>query len=231
MKPYPSVVVLLCVLLSVDTTWGSNHHEDRFREEQDRGGRTIEVSSSSSNGSSSSEDSSPRTVTRKATKKTTATPTSAPTPSLQMFLEQYPEVKDRSAEEQAHLYMVYKLHLNGATPDNLAKYQTVTFNFFDCRKDEDSAALNQNVDAWLDQRIGKAQTSWGCQITTEPGDDPGSSINHCSPLPTGIPVPNRLNITGLAQCEIFGWGTAEACCRSSPNSRVGTTAWPWSDCV
>ena len=135
MKPYPSVVVLLCVLLSVDTTWGSNHHEDRFREEQDRGGRTIEVSSSSSNGSSSSEDSSPRTVTRKATKKTTATPTSVPTPSLQMFLEQYPEVQGRSLEEQEHLYMVYKLHLKGATPDDLAKYTSTAMNAFSCCKD------------------------------------------------------------------------------------------------
>ena len=82
MKKYHSVV-LFCMVLSLDTTWGSsNHHENRSREAQDPGGRTIEVSSS--NGSSS-EDSSPRTVTRKATKKTTATPTSAPTPTLQML--------------------------------------------------------------------------------------------------------------------------------------------------
>ena len=104
MKPYHSVV-LLCVLLSLDTTLGSSNHDDLSREEQDRGGMMIEVSSS--NGSSS-DDSTQKTVTRKASKKTTAP--STPMPTLQVFLERYPKVKDRSAEEQAHLYMVYKLY-------------------------------------------------------------------------------------------------------------------------
>ena len=60
-------------------------------------------------------------------KKTTATPTS--TPTLQMFIQQYPEVNDQSSEEQAQLYKVYLLHLSGATPDDLEKYQTNAFNF------------------------------------------------------------------------------------------------------
>ena len=58
----------------------------------------------------------------------TATPTS--TPTLQMFIQQqYPEVNDQSSEEQAQLYKVYLLHLSGATPDDLEKYQTNAFNF------------------------------------------------------------------------------------------------------
>ena len=126
------MVVLLCVLLSLDTTLGSSNHEDLSREEQDQGGRTIEVSSSSSNGSSS-DGTSRKTVTRKATKKTTAP--STPTPTLPMFLERYPEVKDRSAEEQAHLYMVYTLYLDGAKPDDLTKYATVALNLWSCCKD------------------------------------------------------------------------------------------------
>ena len=134
------MVVLLCVLLSLDTTLGSSNHDDLSREDQDRRGRMIEVSSS--NGSSS-DDSSRKTVTRKATKKTTAP--STPTPTLPMFLERYPEVKDRSAEEQAHLYMVYKLYLKGATPDDLAKYMSTALNYFSCCKD--------------------GATSTGCQIT------------------------------------------------------------------
>ena len=88
----------------------------------------IEVSSS--NGSSSSDDRSRKTVTRKATKKTTAP--STPTPTLPMFLERYPEVQDRSDEEQKHLYMVYTLHVKGATPDDLAKYTSTAFHFFGC---------------------------------------------------------------------------------------------------
>ena len=123
----PFVVVLLCALLSLDTTvCSSSNHDDFSREEQDRGGRMIEVSSS--NGSSSSDDRSRKTVTRKATKKTTAP--STPTPTLPMFLERYPEVQDRSDEEQKHLYMVYTLHVKGATPDDLAKYTSTAFNFF-----------------------------------------------------------------------------------------------------
>ena len=84
------MVVLLCVLLSLDTTLGSSNHDDLSREEQDREGRMIEVSSS--NGSSR-DGTSRKSVTRKKTKKTTAPSTS--TPTLQMFLERYPEVKDR----------------------------------------------------------------------------------------------------------------------------------------
>ena len=57
----------------------------------------------------------------------TATPMS--TPTLQMFIQQYPEVNDQSSEEQAQLYKVYLLHLSGATPDDLEKYQTNAFNF------------------------------------------------------------------------------------------------------
>ena len=129
---FPFVVVLLCcVLFSVDTTLGSSNHDDVSREEQDQGGRMIEVSSSS-NGSSS-DDSSRKTVTRKATKKTTAP--STPTPTLPMFLERYPEVQDRSDEEQKHLYMVYTLHVKGATPDDLAKYTSTAMNAFSCCKD------------------------------------------------------------------------------------------------
>ena len=41
------MVVLLCALLSLDTTvCSSSNHDDFSREEQDRGGRMIEVSSS-----------------------------------------------------------------------------------------------------------------------------------------------------------------------------------------
>ena len=61
-------------------------------------------------------------TTRGASKKTTVTPTSIPT--LQMFLQQYPEVQDRSSEEQDQLYMVYKLHVSGATSDVLDKFKT-----------------------------------------------------------------------------------------------------------
>ena len=153
---------------------------------------TIKVSRS--NGSSS-DDSSPRTVTRKATKKTTATPTSTPTPTLQMFLEQYPVVKDRSSEEQAHLYMVYKFHLDGATSNDLDKYKPVTFGWHPfgvvCCKDQ-----------W---------TSTGCELF---------SHTSCLIAPAGL-------AGDTSGCEFV----VNTCCRSSPESRVGTMDWPWSDCV
>ena len=133
--------VLLCVVLSsLDTTLGSSNHENLSRAEQDQGGMTIEVSSSS-NGSSSSDGTSRRTATRKATKKTPATPT----PTLQTFMKRFPEVNDRSSEERDHLYMVYKLYLDGAKPDDLDKYKTNALHAFSCCKD--------------------GATSTGCQIT------------------------------------------------------------------
>ena len=33
------------------------------------------------------------------------------------------------------------------------------------------------------------------------------------------------------ECEIAGWGTNESCCRSSPDSRVGSKDWFWDDCA
>ena len=93
----------------------------------------IEVSSSS-NGSSS-DGTSRSTVMRKTTKKNPAKSTL----TLQMFLERYPEVKDRSSKEQKHLYMVYKLYLNGATSEDLEKYTTNAFNFWNCCKDGETS--------------------------------------------------------------------------------------------
>ena len=79
-------------------------------------------------------------------KKTTVTPTSMPT--LQMFLQQYPVVNNRSSEEQAHLYMVYKLHLSGVKSDDLDMYKTNALNLFGCCID--------------------SSTSPGCQVTYDP---------------------------------------------------------------
>ena len=124
----------------------------------------IEVSSS--NGSSS-EDSSPRTVTRKATKKTTATPTSAPTPSLQMFLDQYPEVQGRSLEEQEHLYMVYKLHLDGATSKDLEKYTTTAFAVWSCCKDNSISTGCQIIDWAFDSYCAAIPNAMPAGINTE----------------------------------------------------------------
>ena len=258
---FPFVVVLLCVLLSLDTTLGSSNHEDLSREEQDQGGRTIEVSSSSSNGSSS-DGTSRKTVTRKATKKTTAP--STPTPTLQMFLERYPEVKDRSTEEQAHLYMVYKLHLDGATSKELEKYKSNAFNFWNCCKDGNSA------------------TSTGCLVTYKPGvpgrplpppdqciqmwntcdNNPNGccaglscqwrdNYNACLPDPDG-PAPTKEptnqptlpggpSVCGASpSAKPYGINTecyweisffAAACCQHWPDNRVGNKGFPWEKCA
>ena len=108
------MVVLLCVLLlSLDATLGSSNHENLSRAEQDQGGRMIKVSSSSNGGSS--DGTSRRTATRKATKKNSA----KSTPTLQTFIKRFPEVNDQSSKEQDHLYMVYKLYLDGAKPGDL----------------------------------------------------------------------------------------------------------------
>ena len=159
---FPFVVVLLCVLLSLDTTLGSSNHDNLSRAEQDQGARTIEVSSS--NGSSS-DDSSRKTVTRKATKKTTAP--STPTPTLQMFLERYPEVKDRSTEEQAHLYMVYKLHLDGATSKDLEKYTTTAFAVWSCCKDNSISTGCQIIDWAFDSYCAAIPNAMPAGINTE----------------------------------------------------------------
>ena len=197
---FPFVVVLLCcVLFSVDTTLGSSNHDDVSREEQDQGGRMIEVSSSS-NGSSS-DDSSRKTVTRKATKKNTVTPTSTPTPTLQMFLERYPEVNDRS--EQAHLYMVYKLHVLGATLKELAKYETNEFNVWSCCKDD--------------------ATTTGCH--TNDDDTVDDHVDYCQADPTAKPA--GIN----TECFTEGWGSSAICCQYWPDNHVGSKAWPWDKCV
>ena len=126
---FPFVVVLVCVLLSLDTSLGSSNHKDLSCEEQDQGGRMMEVSSSNSG---SSDSNSRRTATRKKTKKNPGTST----PTLQMFINLYPEVNDRSYEEQKHLYKVYLLHLSGATSKKLTKYETNAFNVWGCCKDD-----------------------------------------------------------------------------------------------
>ena len=154
----------------------------------------IEVSSSSSNGSSSR-----RTVMRKTTKKNPATST----PTLQMFLERYPEVKDRSAEEQAHLYMVYKLHVLGATSKELAKYETNGFNIWSCCKDD--------------------ATSTGCH--TNDDDTVDDHVDYCQADPTAKPA--GIN----TECFTEGWGSSAICCQYWPDNHVGSKAWPWDKCV
>ena len=121
----------------------------------------IEVSSSS-NGSSS-DGTSRSTVMRKTTKKNPAKSTL----TLQMFLEKFPEVKDRSSKEQKHLYMVYKLYLDGAKPDDLGKYKTNAYNFWSCCKDLSIIKGCLMFYVYGDAYCGASQNAMPAGITTE----------------------------------------------------------------
>ena len=116
-----------------------------------------------------------RGVSTAVAKKTTVMPTSMPT--LQMFLQQYPEVQDRSSEEQDHLYMVYKLHLSGATSDDLDKLKTTAWNYFLCCKDPS-----------INPYPPKTFSSPGCQSDDSGycGASPNAPNTECYPAKGGI---------------------------------------------
>ena len=132
-------------------------------------------------------------------KKTTATPTS--TPTLQMFIQQYPQVKDQSSEEQAHLYMVYKLHLLGATSKELDKYKTNAFTIWgSCCKD--------------------GATSTGCQIT--------GRMSSCGASPNAKPAGINTECYWVATNEVNGvccqyWPDNREGSQAWP--------WSWSECI
>ena len=121
--------------------------------------------------------------------------------TLKAVMARYPELKSLSSEQRALQYKAYVLHMNGATPEELDKLKPVSFGWFSCCKD------------------GNDSESTGCQWEQE---DYFYAID-----PPCVPTPNTPN----DECEIAGWGTNESCCRSSPDSRVGSKDWFWDDCA
>ena len=125
------------------------------------------------------------------------------TMTLKAVMARYPELKDLSSEQRAVQYQAYVLHMNGSTSEELDKLKPVSFGW-------------TTVDCCLDN-----DTSTGCEEVPDVDGIRGfSCYGHNIIIASGI-IPN--------QCEFLA--SDSICCRSAPDSRVGSADWFWELCT
>jgi len=136
---------------------------------------------------------------------------STTTITLAAFMKQYPELLDRSPEDQTVQYQAYLLYANGMSVDDLdASYHTRddgqqegggggagAMNSFSCCKD--------NQDSSGCMRVKNILASRTCSGRTTPDQK--------------------------YECEFAGSLANTRCCRTFPDNRVGSKFWVWEPCT
>ena len=129
---------------------------------------------------------------------------STSTPTQEAFTAQYPELLDLSPADQTVQYQAYLLYSNGMTVDDLdASYHTHD----DGQQEGGGAGATSYFRCCKDKN-----TSSGCL--------------HQYGFPYEYCIPDQKH-----ECQFVGEGTNRACCRSSPDNRVGSKFWVFSACT
>ena len=129
--------------------------------------------------------------------------------TLKAVMARYPELKALSSEQRAVQYQAYVLHMNGATSDELDKLKPVSsYTWGDCCKDGD--------------------TSTGCEKVRDDDGIRGFSCYGQNIVISSATIPKQCE---FAARDLFGIGTNVVCCRSAPDSRVGSKDWFWEFCT
>ena len=125
---------------------------------------------------------------------------------------------DISPEDQAVQYEAYLFYLNGMTVKELDAYYHINDNGQQeggGRAGATSALIND----------GQQGGFWCCK-------DKNLSTGCQGVGPEYPPLGVCWRKTPEAECVVSTrWGTDHICCRSSPNSRVGTKFWVFSECT
>ena len=127
-------------------------------------------------------------------------------PTRKTFMAQYPELIDRSTEEQDFQYQAYLLSLNGMLLEELDGDKANSFGLFSCCLDEKTSTV-------CHYKEGKYIQDQGCYE--------GARCGTCKPDNSAPPD---------TKCEFAGWGRYEVCCRSFPNNLVGSKTFVWAAC-
>ena len=129
-------------------------------------------------------------------------------PTRKAFMAQYPELLDRSSEEQDFQYQAYLLSLNGMLSEELDGDTANSFAVFSCCLD--------------------AKTSMGCrykEVKYIQGCYEGARCGTC------LPADHSAHDT---ECKFAGgavYKKNEVCCRSSPYNRVGSRNFVFQGCT
>ena len=126
-------------------------------------------------------------------------------PTRKAFMAQYPELLDRSSEEQDFQYQAYLLSLNGMLSEELDGDTANSFAVFSCCLD--------------------AKTSMGCRYKYYPDHSSMRGSGTC------LPADHSAHDT---ECKFAGgavYKKNEVCCRSSPYNRVGSRNFVFQGCT
>jgi len=138
-------------------------------------------------------------------KKTAMTTTT--TPTLKTLIAQYPELNESSPEEQDFQYQAYLLYLTGMTLKELDAY----FNINDDVGQQDGGGGGGGADA--------PRSSFRCCKDFGPSSGCIATVEHGLYLPSCRGTHHTL-------CDLIG-----SCCRTFPDSRVGSKFWFWESCT
>ena len=131
-------------------------------------------------------------------------------PTRKAFMAQYPELLDRSSEEQDFQYQAYLLSLNGMLSEELDGDKANSFGLFSCCLDEKTSTV-------CHYKEGKYIQDQGCYE--------GARCGTC------LPADHSAHDT---ECKFAGgavWNYNEVCCRSSPYNRVGSRNFVFQGCT
>jgi len=142
--------------------------------------------------------------------KKTAMMTTTTTPTLKTLIAQYPELNDSSPEEQDFQYQAYLLYLTGMTLEELDAY----FNINDVVGQQDGGGADADADAEAD--ADAPRSFFPCCKDFGPSKG-------CVATDDGLYLPSCRG-THHTLCD-------RNCCRTFPDSRVGSKLWFWESCT